>query len=622
MTLDAASHRGSLVDIAASAQEIIDDLVEHPWGGSSPSVYETGRLVSLAPWLTGHAERLRFLLAEQRPDGGWGLPHDGYALIPTLSATEALLSALSTEPGGAARPAPGMLVPGLPVADVGRAAGRGLRLLSGWLAPGHALDLPDMPAIEHIAPYLIERINAHLDAPAIRSIPGLESWRDRGRRLRAPAGVTGELLPVVRELLEQGHPVPVKLLHALEIAGDSAHGARSVRPEPSGTVGASPAATATWLGRDPGPPGTGDRGGARMGAAPHVAPHAAPHVGPAASPDADPTVGPVAALAHGGDSGPAAHATQSDRAAARRYLEAAVVRHGGPVPVATPITAFERGWVLSWLARAGVPLEVPRRLITELRATLGPSGTGGGEGLPPDADSSAGVLYALSLLGHPYPPDLLWQYELDTHFCTWQGENGRSITTNAHVLEAFGHFMASTGGGESAHRYSATVTKLTSWLCEQQDADGSWRDRWHASPYYATSCAALAIDGFGSAPGSARAVERAVRWVIDSQRADGSWGRWDGTVEETAYAVQLLLLVRSGSGEGMRAASRGGAFLRSALVAEGVPAPGQEIGLIPTNYKKVPLWHDKDTYFPDAIVRAITLGALRLLQEKPSATFV
>ena len=43
-----------------------------PWGQVSPSVYETGRLVVLAPSLTGHAERLDFLRATQRADGGWG----------------------------------------------------------------------------------------------------------------------------------------------------------------------------------------------------------------------------------------------------------------------------------------------------------------------------------------------------------------------------------------------------------------------------------------------------------------------------------------------------------------------------------------------------------------------
>ena len=548
------------VDTGAAARELVAELRAHPWGRSSPSVYETGRLVSLAPWLDGQAERLRFLVGTQRADGGWGLPHDGYSLVPTLSATEALLSALATgDPAANARRA-----------ELVKAADHGLERLSCLLAPGRDLDVPDMPAIEHITPYLIALINARLDGAGDGPPAGLESWHDAGP-LRAPAGMGGELLPLVRDLLDRGEAVPAKLLHALEIAGDAARSARSVRPERSGTVGASPAATAAWLG----PAGTA----------------------PGASEDAE-------------------------RAAARRYLEAAVEQHGGPVPVAVPITEFERGWVLGWLARAGVPLQSPGRalddLLDGLRTSLGESGTGGGVGLPPDADTSSGALYALSLLGRPHPPDLLWNYETETHFCTWQGENGRSVTTNAHVLEAFGQYLECTGGGERAARYAATTAKVASWLCEQQDRDGAWRDRWHASPYYATACAVPALARFGG-DRCAGAVERARRWVLETQRPDGSWGRWDGTVEETAYAVQILLLRQDGppGRDASRAAARGAAYLRTAIHRSG------QNGLSMTNSvssAEPHLWHDKDIYHPTTIVRAAILASLHLAQSRPYVT--
>ncbi|MFI0352453.1 prenyltransferase/squalene oxidase repeat-containing protein [Actinomadura sp. 9N407] len=618
MTVDEAPHQAGLVDAAAAAARIVDELIAHPGGRSSPSVYETGRLVSLAPWLAGHAERVRFLLAAQRPDGGWGLPDDGYALTPTLSATDALLSVLVPTPAGqGAHPsAPGVppeAVPGVPQAELVKAVDEALRMVSGRLLPGLGagtpgdgaadprgggpVEVPDMPAIEHITPYLIELINRRLEAVRAHPPSGLESWGESGP-LRAPAGMTGETASLVRELLDRGTAVPAKLLHALEIADGSARAARAVRPEPSGTVGASPAATAAWLGDDR--PGDGGPGG--------------------------------------GDA--------ADRSAALRYLEDTVERHGGPVPVAAPITEFERGWVLSWLARAGIPLSVPSRMLDEMSASLGGAGTGGGSGLPPDADSSSGVLYALSLLGRPHPPDLLWEYETSTHMCTWQGENGHSITTNAHVLEAFGHYMQSTGRG--GPRHAATVAKVANWLCEQQDADGAWRDRWHASPYYATACAAAALARFGGgairvpsgapsdadggiANGAAFAAERATRWVLETQRPDGSWGRWDGTPEETAYALHVLLLGPPLADEARPAVARGAAYLRAAMPAAEGPAagPGPVNGLVPTpvpgakiglttsfiaEANKTPLWHDKDTYHPITIVKAVTLAALHLTQ--------
>jgi halimadienyl-diphosphate synthase len=87
-----------------------------------------------------------------------------------------------------------------------------------------------------------------------------------------------------------------------------------------------------------------------------------------------------------------------------------------------------------------------------------------------------------------------------------------------------------------------------------------------------------------------------VRWVLATQRVNGSWGRWQGTAEETAYAVQVLLGAAPRSDRTARAAARGLAYLSS---VDGVAADP-------------PLWHDKDLYTPTAIVRAAVLAAVRL----------
>lgn len=274
------------------------------------------------------------------------------------------------------------------------------------------------------------------------------------------------------------------------------------------------------------------------------------------------------------------------------------------MPCAVPITVFERGWVLSWLLRAGVPLEVPAGLVTGLREALGPEGTPTGPGLPPDADTTSVALHALALLGDPVEPSGLWPYETGTHFCTWQGEEGASPTVNAHVLDAVGEYLRR--GGNPAPRYAAVVPRLSAWLRARQAADGSWLDRWHASPYYATACCALALEDFGGAESRA-AVRGAARWVLGSQRADGSWGRWEGTAEETAYALQTLLLAGDSLGEERRAAAvrRGHRYLLGAVTEDGGPVDAP------------PLWHDKDLYCPETVVRAVVLGALHLARRYP-----
>ncbi|WP_245592573.1 prenyltransferase/squalene oxidase repeat-containing protein [Actinomadura rifamycini] len=519
--------------LAAATEELIDGLVARPWGQASPSVYETGRLVTFVPWLSGHAERVRFLLETQRPDGAWGAPDDGYAIVPTLSATEALLSVLDAPDGARADGA-----------AVAHAAARALAAVSarmcGPSAP--ALDLPDLPAVELIVPALVERINASLEGLRERPVPGLEVWA--GYALPLPAGMDSAKLDLVRSLLASGADVPQKLVHALEIAGPAAAGLPSLSPEPTGTIGASPAATAAWLGHGPVEP---------------------------SSP-------------------------------ARWYLETVVAEHGGPVPCGFPLTVFERGWVLAWLARADVPFAVPPELVLSLTTPLGPLGTSAADGLPADADTTSGALYALALLGAPHPPDALHAYELDAHFCTWQGEDGASITTNAHVLEAFGQYLAARGDaldGADAARYAASARKAARWLRGQQAPDGSWLDRWHASPFYATACAAVALAGFGG-PESGGAVAAARRWVLDAQREDGSWGHWEGTAEETAYAVQLLLLTGGIPDTGtLRAVGRACPLLLRSLAA-------------PDDDAEPAMWHDKDLYRPAAIVRAAVISALAL----------
>ncbi|WP_239513653.1 prenyltransferase/squalene oxidase repeat-containing protein [Streptosporangium sp. 'caverna'] len=532
------------VDVPAEARDLVAGLVADPWGQVSASAYETGRLVSLAPWLSGHAGRVRFLLDTQRPDGTWGAP-GGYALVPTLSATEALLAELrrtghdGTDPDGSPQggdaehrvPNPGVLA---------GATRRGLWALERWSGEGaERFPLPDMPAIELIVPALISMINART-GPA-------------GERLGAPAGMDGAKLTAIRAWLASGGTVPQKLLHALEVAGEAAVRAADVSPVPisaaifgdigaMGAIGASPAAGAAWLGAE----------------------------GP--SDPADPVL---------------------------RYLEEIADRTGGPVPCATPITVFERGWALSWLLRAGVPVVVPPELTASLSGALGPEGVAAGPGLPPDADTTSVALYTLVLLEAPLEPVGLWPYETDTHFCTWRGEEGASPTVNAHVLDAFGEHLRRGTGAEP--RYVAAVRKLSAWLCGRQAADGSWLDRWHASPYYATACCALALEDFGGEE-SADAVRGAVGWVLGSQREDGSWGRWEGTAEETAYALQILLLAGGQAGDGRceEAVERGYRYLLGSVTDRGDPVDPR------------PLWHDKDLYFPAGIVRAAVLGALHL----------
>lgn len=511
---------GYPTEAATAADALVSGLATAPWGQISPSVYETGRLVALAPWLTGHGERIGFLTHTQRTDGGWGGP-EGYALAPTLSATEAVFAELSRHASSTSDYS----------RHLARVADGGLRALVRLLVD-HQTSIPDTPAIELIVPALIDPLNQHLAALPTAPIDGLEPWA--GARLPLPTGLDRGLLSAVRSTVDSAVSVPAKLLHSLEIMALTARGAAAIVPATSGTVGASPAATAAWLAA------SGKRDGAAV-----------------------------------------------------QYLEQVADRHDGPVPSVIPITAFEYSWVISTLIGAGILVNIPPEVRAGLTALLGESGTPGGEGLPPDSDTTSVVLLALAQIGDRREPSCLWEYDSGTHFHAWPGERTPSTSLNAHVLETMGGYAAQHG----LERYADAAGRVATWLVGRQQVDGSWSDKWHASPYYSTACCTRSLHKHGS-PDAATAVDRAAQWVLATQRADGSWGRWQGTAEETAYALQILLLTRSSNDPVVaEAIRRGDAYLSSAS-------------------DDTALWHDKDLYRPAAVVDSAVLAAQHLVRRR------
>jgi squalene cyclase len=187
-------------------------------------------------------------------------------------------------------------------------------------------------------------------------------------------------------------------------------------------------------------------------------------------------------------------------------------------------------------------------------------------------------------------PSCLLAFEDESAFRTYHTvERNTSVSTNAHVLEVLDASIARRP--ELGARFAAPADKARAFLLDVQRADGSWTDKWHASPYYATSCAALAL---GSVPA------RTVGWLLENQRADGSWGIWCGTLEETAYALQILRHTGAAAAGAIRHGLR---FLREADTAAA------------DDTVRTPLWHSKELYSPlrvvDGLVSSTRQGAGR-----------
>ncbi|TNE88892.1 MAG: hypothetical protein EP330_12835 [Deltaproteobacteria bacterium] len=271
------------------------------------------------------------------------------------------------------------------------------------------------------------------------------------------------------------------------------------------------------------------------------------------------------------------------------------VERGGALPVVWPIDHFEMSWATCDFLRGnpGRRRTLPRSVVTELTQALSqactPEGvaTSAGATWPCNADDTGANLAAQLYLGLSPDVDVLFRWFRGTHFTTMEGERNPSLSTNAHVLEALAIADPTPrrqDAGEAAARF----------LLDSQAADGSFTDKWHASPFYATACAVHALRAWGGAHVQP-ALARARRWVLSQFRDEGGWGRFAATSEETAYAVAVL------------GTDRTEPRTAQCLFAARELLEGPVI--------RADLWVSKQLYTPERVVEATVLSARQDLAE-------
>ena len=557
----------SLVSLEHTASQLLCDSLADPWGAISPSIYETAQVIRLLPADLRPASSICFVLNRQQADGSWGahLP-PVYRLVPTLSAICMLLH-LTLE----AVEGEGMIDAPMYV----RAARAGLSYLATAWQEAEAL--PDTIAIELLLPVLREAIadllralHTFYTAPPNGVASALLDDLHSCLLMQLPP-VESTLLTQTRLMAQGSRLLPVQMSHCLEVLQQDNRILTNVPAyEADGLFGGSPAATAARISQ--------------------------------ASADAS-------------------------RLIAR--LQSVAARFSGAFPVTYPITIYERAWVLFYLNQAGIALPETLKcaLLSYLQACLGQDGVPYAEGLFPDADDTGVVLALLCEAGASITLDSLWPYERQTHFCCYSCERTPSVGVNAHVLMALARSAERNPPDEMRVRLAAD--KCVAYLLSTQRADGSWLDKWHASPYYATACCVAALRHI-EIEEVQQALQRAAAWVLSTQRADGSWGGFLGTLEETAHALHILLdataVRRSVEPPEVPdlswdpadlSASEGYCcrMLTHAVWGEQALLRGAQFLLLhqdasPESPVHTPLWHGKDPYEPQRITTAIILGAL------------
>jgi halimadienyl-diphosphate synthase len=278
--------------------------------------------------------------------------------------------------------------------------------------------------------------------------------------------------------------------------------------------------------------------------------------------------------------------------AALSYLEA-VRQAMGHVNIVYPFRTFNLTWVLNNLVYTGLPITdfAEPEAWEGLRAEIEPNGVGADPSFGiPDGDTTAVATRLLRSAGYDVDPMVLAKFEDPERsiFRTYDFERNPSVGTNVHALEAL-HLMPDYPNRRQLQE------SIILMLLDQRKFDVYWTDKWHASPYYATTHAVVGLlqgdfylDYF-SRP--------TIDWLIHNQRPDGSWGFFDrGTVEETAYAMTALLHYNRHRRMPADVLHRGAAFLASSIEQDDQAHP--------------PLWIEKCLYVPYEIVQAAVLAAL------------
>jgi halimadienyl-diphosphate synthase len=253
-----------------------------------------------------------------------------------------------------------------------------------------------------------------------------------------------------------------------------------------------------------------------------------------------------------------------------------------------PFEIFEKAWVLSHLGPLARGLAKYQPHLRELAKAWSPAGVGfTSAGIVPDGDDSAIVLKLLHNGGFPVQPQVLKLFEADEYFFTFPLERNQSVSTNAHVLHALLDFP-------DFPERQRMLRKATAFLGASRLEGSFWRDKWHASCYYATGRVILALAGAGDA--GRGLLEPAVDWLLETQHKDGSWSEFEanGTCEETAYGLQALVSLGRLPTAVLSAMRRASHYLWERIDDPHYPE----------------LWVGKGLYAPNAVIRAAILGGL------------
>jgi len=273
--------------------------------------------------------------------------------------------------------------------------------------------------------------------------------------------------------------------------------------------------------------------------------------------------------------------------ASLRYLRSVTNADGG-MPNVAPFDVFEIAWTLwnlSLIPDLGHAEKLKPHRDFLSNAWQPKIGIGFAAGYSVKDSDDTGLVYE-TLLRYGIEKDLasILAYEEEEHFRCFDLEVNPSISANIHVLGA----LAQAG----LDRKNTSVQKALNFLRISRDKQlPYWVDKWHSSPYYATSHAIIACAGIDN-----ELVGQSVEWILKSQNRNGAWGTYLPTAEETAYALQALWVWDQKVAKVQKGVFRNGARWLKENIDKPYP----------------PLWIGKCLYSPNLVIHSAVICALAL----------
>lgn len=216
-----------------------------------------------------------------------------------------------------------------------------------------------------------------------------------------------------------------------------------------------------------------------------------------------------------------------DSLRAFRYI-GNLVDHGNAYHL-WPIDNFELAWTLDFYRRAQIDTSSNAMLLLKLAEQWNlQRGMGFSSAFPViDGDSTAIAYTVLHWAGLKPSDEPLMYFWRDDTFHTYIEEYKASASAHVHALTAFRQ------DGKGEHKRAAVV--ITEWLKKQTLP---LQDKWHISPFYATSRLIPALIGWDN-----EFATQCIESLLEHQQEDGGWGyrAASSSAEETSYVVLGLM---------------------------------------------------------------------------------